>query len=122
MYRQVNPTELFRERQLALLKETDNRRIVWRLRMARRTPKEGSLMRRTIMLMATMTLAVLAFGGVALAFNVIQCELTTCNGTPQADLIEGTPIPTPSTPGEETTRCGGWATTTLSMAVAVSMT
>jgi hypothetical protein len=91
MYRQVNPTELFRERQLALLKETDNRRLARRLRMARRTPKEGSLMRRTIMLMATMTLAVLAFGGVALAFNVIQCELTTCNGTPQADLIEGTP-------------------------------
>ena len=48
-------------------------------------------MRRTILIMSTMTFAVLVFGGVALAFNVIQCEFTTCNGTPQADLIEGTP-------------------------------
>jgi Ca2+-binding RTX toxin-like protein len=97
MYRQVNPTELFRERQLALLKETDNRRLARRLRVARRTPKEGSLMRRTIMLMATMTLATFVVGGVAFALDFTcdgvgdQSNLPgECRGTTDADSITGT--------------------------------
>ena len=31
MYHQINPTELFRERELALLQEAHNRRLGWRL-------------------------------------------------------------------------------------------
>ena len=97
MYRQVNPTELFGERQLALLKETDNRRLARRLRVARRTPKEGSLMRRTIMLMATMTLATFVVGGVAYALD-FTCggegdtdpDPGDCRGTTDADSITGT--------------------------------
>jgi len=36
MYHQINPTEMFRERQLVLLRESENRRLVRRQR-ARRT-------------------------------------------------------------------------------------
>jgi Ca2+-binding RTX toxin-like protein len=97
MYRQVNPTELFRERQLALLKEADNRRLARRLRMARRTPKEGSLMRRTILLMATMTLATFVVGGVAFALDFTcdgpldaDTDPGECRGTTDADSITGT--------------------------------
>jgi Ca2+-binding RTX toxin-like protein len=88
---------LFRERQLALLKEADNRRLARRLRMARRTPKEGSLMRRTILLMATMTLATFVVGGIAYA-AVVTCggegdtdpDPGDCRGTTEADSITGT--------------------------------
>ena len=98
MYRQVNPTELFRERELALLGEADNRRLARRLRMARRTPKEGSLMRRTITVMATtMTLATFVIGGVAFALNITcdgagdqQPAPGECRGTTEADSITGT--------------------------------
>src|SRR5215212_9649034 len=97
MYRQVNPTELFGERQLALLKEADNRRLARRLRVPRRTPKEGSLMRRTIMLMATMTLATFVVGGVAFALDFTcdgqldaDTDLGECSGTTNADSITGT--------------------------------
>ncbi len=41
MYQQINPTEIFRERQIALLEEADNRRLARRLRAARE-PKLGS--------------------------------------------------------------------------------
>jgi hypothetical protein len=41
MYRQINPTEMFRERQLALLREGENRRVARRLR-AGRGPKARS--------------------------------------------------------------------------------
>ncbi len=41
MYHQINPTEIFRERQLALLQEAENRRLARRLR-AGREPKARS--------------------------------------------------------------------------------
>src|SRR5215208_4700178 len=41
MYHQINPTEMFRERQLALLKEAENGRLARRLR-AGRAPKAKS--------------------------------------------------------------------------------
>ena len=42
MYHQTNPTELFRERQLALLQEADNRRRLARRLHGRRAPKARS--------------------------------------------------------------------------------
>ena len=42
MYHQTNPTELFRERQLALLQEADNRRRLARRLRGRRAPKARS--------------------------------------------------------------------------------
>jgi hypothetical protein len=51
MYYQINPTEMFRERQLALLREAEHRRLARRLR-ARRTPKVRSTIAATSFLVA----------------------------------------------------------------------
>ena len=40
MYQQTNPTELFRERHLALLREAEERRLARRLRAARSKEEE----------------------------------------------------------------------------------
>ena len=53
---------------------------------------KGALMKRTIPLLATtMTLAVLVFGGVALALE-FTCGSNPCVGTPQNDTIHGTAL------------------------------
>jgi hypothetical protein len=52
MYHQTNPTETFRERQLALLREAENRRLGRRLLRAKRTPKARSTIAATGFLVA----------------------------------------------------------------------
>ena len=52
-------------------------------------------MRRAVLLLAMMTVALLVASGVALAINTIQCKTTTsvstvCYGTKRADLMKGT--------------------------------
>jgi Ca2+-binding RTX toxin-like protein len=87
MYHQINSTETFRERQLALLEESEERRLARRL----------GITRRTILLMATMTLTVLVVGGLAYAAT-IKCDgegdLSNlpgeCRGTEDSDNITGT--------------------------------
>jgi Ca2+-binding RTX toxin-like protein len=79
MYHQINPTETFGKRQLALLEESEERRLARRL----------GITRRTILLMAaTMSFVVLVVGGVALAAT-FTCDDTNCFGTPQDDHITG---------------------------------
>jgi hypothetical protein len=79
-------------------------------------------MRRTILTMATtMTLAVLVIGGVAWALT-FTCTLDNCIGTPRTTRLRVPIAANSSTPGQGMTRCREGVTTTLSMAVAVSMT
>ncbi len=61
MYRQINPTEMFRERQLALLREAENRRLARRLR-ARRTPKARSTIAATSFLVALVVASLMLVG------------------------------------------------------------
>jgi len=72
MYHQINPTELFRERQHALLEEAKERRLVRRLYAGRTLNKEDSLMRGNLLpLSSTRGLALLgAMLFVALALVV----------------------------------------------------
>jgi Ca2+-binding RTX toxin-like protein len=49
------------------------------------------MMRRGVLLLATMALAILAASGVALALNTINCKTNqVCTGTKRADLMKGT--------------------------------
>src|SRR5215208_2630056 len=50
-------------------------------------------MKRTIMLMATMSLTVLLAAGVALAAEIQCLDGTPCYGTNQADTLTGTALP-----------------------------
>jgi parallel beta-helix repeat protein len=58
MYHQINPTEMFRERQLALIREAQNRRLLRRrLRVARRTPKARSTLAAALGFLAALVVA-----------------------------------------------------------------
>src|SRR5215212_2919091 len=57
MYHQINPTQTFRERQLALLREDDNRRCAWQLGAPRHTPKTRSTVAAALGFVATLVVA-----------------------------------------------------------------
>jgi hypothetical protein len=56
MFHQINPTEMFRERELALLRETGDRRLARRLR-AKRTPKASSTIAAVLGFLAALVVA-----------------------------------------------------------------
>jgi hypothetical protein len=51
---------------------------------------ERIMMRRTVLLLATTALALIAAGGIALAATLITCTTNPCDGTTEDDVITGT--------------------------------
>src|SRR5215207_2898324 len=68
MYGQINPTETFRERQLALLEEVDNGRLARRLR-AGRSPRTRSGMSAILAALVVVGLMLVALSSPAHAFT-----------------------------------------------------
>ena len=74
MYNQIKPTEVFRERELALLKEAEKRRLLLGRRVdARREPKARS----TIAAAVVGLLAALVVGGLMLAASSSPAHAAT---------------------------------------------
>jgi trimeric autotransporter adhesin len=82
MYEKINPTQMFRERQLALLEEASNRRIVRRLR-AGRAPKARSGM--AAFLLAALVIVV---GTMLVALSSPAHSSTTFTVNSAADLAD----------------------------------
>ena len=93
MYHQINATQMFRERHLALLEEAENRRLTRRLRVARGSTQGKGMgrLRRTALLFAAMVLALVVSSGVALAVTKSCEELVQCFGTRKVDTLNGSP-------------------------------
>jgi hypothetical protein len=97
MYHQTNPTETFRERQLALLREAENRRLGRRLLRAKRTPKARSTIAATGFLVALVvaSLMLVALGSSAKATTVTVnstadfADIKPGNGVCDADAATG---------------------------------
>ena len=96
MYHQINTTEMFRERHLALLEEAENRRLARRLRVARRSTEGkvmGGVRRAALLFVAAMAMVVLS-STVALAITK-SCEVNVvCFGTMKADTLNGSSLNT----------------------------
>jgi CSLREA domain-containing protein len=57
MYHQIKPTEVFHERELALLEEGENRRLAWRLRARRATKSRGIIAAMVLGFLAALVVA-----------------------------------------------------------------
>jgi CSLREA domain-containing protein len=88
MYHQINPTETFHERQLALLKESENRRLARRLR-AGREPKARSGTAASLGVLAALVmvagLMLLALSSPAHASTTFIVNSTANTGDPSPD-------------------------------------
>ena len=96
MYQQINTTEMFRERQLGLLEEAENRRLARHLRSAKRSTEEkvmGGVRRAALLFVAAMAMVVLS-STVALAITK-SCEVNVvCFGTMKVDTLNGSSLNT----------------------------
>ncbi len=92
MYHQISATQMFRERQVALLGEAENRRIARRLRGAGGSTQEKGLgrLRRAALLFAAVVVALVVSATAALAeIRVGTDSPETLTGTNSADHITG---------------------------------
>lgn len=92
MYQQINHTEMFRERQQALLQEAENRRLARRLRATGRGTQGmcRERLRRTAPLFAAVVMALLISATAALAEIRVGTDASeTLTGTNSADHITG---------------------------------
>ncbi len=92
MYQQINATQMFRERQLALFSEAENRRRARRLGVAKRGTQEKVIghLRRTALLFAAVVMVVLISATAALAEIRVGTDTSeTLVGTNSNDHITG---------------------------------
>ncbi len=92
MYHQINHTEMFRERQLVLLEEAENRRLARRLGVARSGGQEKGMrrLRKTALLFAAVMAMVVLSTTVALAEIRVGTDASeTLLGTNAGDHITG---------------------------------
>ena len=90
MYHQINATQMFRERQLGLLEEADNRRLARRLRAVRSSGQEKGMgrLRKTVLLFVGAMAMVVLTSTVALAETRVGTDNPeTLTGTNSADHI-----------------------------------
>ena len=85
MYHQFKPTEIFRERELALLKEAENRRLVRRLR-AKRIPMARSTIAAVLGLLAALVVAGIMVVGLSSPAHA------STTFTVDDDFVDGTDI------------------------------